>query len=81
MTIEMESGFEILRFSDSNYSEITVEIQFNGEQIAQLNKDKGLQFIEIELLTDFIETTFVPKFSLNDLLSALSEAQNLLESS
>ena len=77
----MNSGFEILRFSDLSYDEITVEIQFKGEQIAQLNRDKGLQSIEIELLADFIETSFVPKFLLKDFLDAISEAQRLLENS
>ncbi|ERN39812.1 hypothetical protein KR51_00037240 [Rubidibacter lacunae KORDI 51-2] len=81
MAINMESGFEIFRFSDSNYDEITVEIQFNGEQIAQLNKDKGLQFIEIEFFSDFIEPNFIPKFLMKDFLMVLNEAQRLLENS
>ncbi|MGB3532073.1 MAG: hypothetical protein WBA13_01005 [Microcoleaceae cyanobacterium] len=77
----MDTGFEILRFSDSNYNEITVEIQYNGEQIAQLNKDKGLHSIEIELLVDYIDPAFVPKFRLKDFMAALDTAQKLLESS
>ena len=77
----MKSGFEILAFSDLNYDQITVEIQHGGEQIAQINKDKGIQFMEIELLLDCIDESSTPKFLLDDFLAALSEAKKLLESS
>ena len=40
MSIKLDSGFEIIRFSDLTYEEITVEIQYKGKQIAQINKDK-----------------------------------------
>lgn len=81
MSIKTSSGFEILRFSDSEYDEITVEIQYRGEQIAQLNKDRGVHLIEIEILTDYIDPSFLPKFLLSDFLSVLSEAKKLLENS
>ena len=81
MAIDLESGFEIIRFSDLAYEEITVELQYRGEQIAQINKDRGLDRLEIEILTDFIDRDFVPKFKLRDFLFALSEAQKLLEES
>jgi hypothetical protein len=78
MAIKLDSGFEILRFSDMSFEEMTVEIQFNGEQIAQLNKDKGFDEIEIELLKDFLDPNFIPKFRLVDYLTALNEAKRLL---
>lgn len=81
MSINLDSGFEIIRFSDVNYNEITVEVQYKGEQIAQLNKDQGVQSIEIELLVDCIDPSLSPKFLLKDFLAALEEAQKLLKAS
>lgn len=81
MSINMESGFKIIRFSDVNYNEITVEVQYKGEQIAQLNKDQGLHSIEVELLLDCIDPALPPKFLLKDFLAALEEAQTLLKAS
>lgn len=78
MAIELESGFEIIRFSDMRYEEMTVEIQYKGEQIAQINKDRGAQMLEIEILTDFIKSEFILKFMLSDFLLALEEAKKLI---
>jgi predicted RNA-binding protein len=79
MAIKLDSGFEILRLSDLNYEEISVEIQYKGEQIAQINKDKGINRLEIEILTDYIDSNFSPKFMLDDFLLALDKAQKLLK--
>ncbi|MEL4894413.1 hypothetical protein [Crocosphaera sp. Alani8] len=78
MVIKFDSGFEIIRFSDSAYEKITVEIQYKGEQLVHINQDQGFQNLEIEILTDYIEPSFVPKFMLSDFLYALSKAQKLL---
>ena len=79
MVIKLDSGFKIVRFSDVTYEEITVEIQYEGEQIAQINRDKGIDQLEIEILTDYINSDFSPKFMLSDFLGAINEAQKLLE--
>ena len=79
MSIKLDSGFEIIRFSDLTYEEITVEIQYQGEQIAQMNKDKGFERFEIEILTDYIASDFTPKFKLSDFQLALNKAQKLLK--
>ena len=78
MVVKLDSGFEILRFSDTSYEEITIEIQYQGEQIAQINRDKGIDRLEIEILTDYIASDFTPKFNLKDFQVALNEAQKLL---
>jgi hypothetical protein len=78
MSIKLKSGFEIISFSDLAYEEMTVEIQYKGEQIAQINKDRGVQSLEIEIFTEFVEPKFTPKFLMNDFLAALNEAQKLL---
>ena len=79
MSIKLDSGFEIVRFSDLSYEEITVEIQYQGEQIAQINKDKGIDQLEIEILTDYIKPGFCAKFKLRDFQQALQEAQKLIK--
>jgi hypothetical protein len=78
MPTKLSSGFEIIRFSDLAYEEITIEIQYKGEQIAQLNKDRGVNLIEVEILTDFVASEFSPKFLLDDFLTVLTEAKKLL---
>lgn len=79
MSIKLDSGFEVIRFSDLSYEEITVEIQYQGEQIAQINKDKGIDQLEIEILTDYTKSDFSAKFELRDFLHALHEAQKLIK--
>lgn len=81
MAIKLNSGFEIIRFSDLSYEEITVEIQYQGEQIAQINKDRGIDQLEIEIFTEYIRPDFSPKLKLSDFLVALNEAQKLLKES
>lgn len=77
MAIELDSGFTIVRFSDATHKQITVEIQDRGEQIAQINRDKGNDKFEIEIFTDYIESNFYPKFMSNDFQQALNEARIL----
>ena len=78
MVIKLDSGFEIIRFSDLTYEEITMEIQYKGVQVAQINKDKGIDKLEIEIYTEPIESDFSLKFMLSDFLVAINEAQKLL---
>ena len=78
MAIEFECGFEILRFSDTRYEEITVEIQYRGEAILQINKDLGIDKLEIELLSAFVQDSFYPKFKLSDFLTVIDEARKIL---
>lgn len=78
MAMKLKSGFEILRFSDVSYEGMTTEIQYNGEQIAQLNMDKGSANLEIEIFTTFINPDFTPVFRVEDFLEALNEAKRML---
>lgn len=79
MAIKLKSGFEILRYSDLSYEQMTADIQYLGEQIAQINMDKGLNNLEIEIFTEFSNSDFELKFQLNDFSEALNEAKKLLE--
>lgn len=78
MVIKLSSGFEILRFSDLSYEGMTVELQYKGEQIAQINMDMGVENMELELFTEFVDKQFVPKFPLKDFLIALEKAREIL---
>ncbi len=78
MAMKFDSGFEILRFSDVRYEELTVEIQYKGEAILQINKDKGLSSLEIDILVDFVQSDFHPKFMLNEFLFVINEAKKIL---
>ena len=79
MAMKLKSGFEILRFSDLKYEEMTVEIQYLGEQIAQINMDRGFDKLEIELFTEFANIDFSTKFDLTSFLDAIDKAIKILK--
>ena len=78
MAIKLKSGFEILRYSDLDYEEMTVEIQYKGEQIAQINMEKGINDLEMEIFTEFVNRDFNLKFQLDEFLEAVNEAKKIL---
>lgn len=78
MPISLKSGFSLIRDSDLSYEKMTVEIQYKGEQIAQINMDKGINNLEIEIFTEFVNPDFMPKFPLTEFLEALSDAKKIL---
>ncbi|SUB83921.1 Uncharacterised protein [Pragia fontium] len=79
----MNGDFEIDFFSDSKYEELTVEISYKNQILCQMNKDKGVDNIEIEFFTDLrvLSEQVEMKFSLNDFFDVLREAKKgLIES-
>lgn len=70
----MKSNFEIDYFSDSKYEYLTIEISFKGQILCQLNKDKGVNNIEIEFFYDFrlLEEEVIFKFPLDEFLNVLN---------
>ena len=80
MAIKLNSGFEILYFSDLSYEGMTVEIQYKGQQVAQINKDKGVEQMEIDIYSQYVHPDFLSelKFSLDDFLEALDTAREAL---
>jgi hypothetical protein len=70
---ECLSKFRIAAFSDDRYDEMTVEIQYDGEQIAQLNMDRGAEAVEVQLLgPPFVSGEFEQRFMLDEFVEALS---------
>ncbi|MFB8798291.1 MAG: hypothetical protein U7126_29615 [Microcoleus sp.] len=81
MAINLDSGFEILYLSDIKYDEMTVEIQYKGQQVAQINKDKGVDRMEIDIYSEYVTPDFVSelKFPLSDFLEAINVASKALK--
>lgn len=80
MAINVDSGFEILYLSDLKYNEMTVEIQYKGQQVAQINKDKGVDKMEIDIYSEYVTPDFLSelKFPLSDFLEAINIASTAL---
>lgn len=70
--------FEILEFSDSRYQALTVEIQYKGEPVAQINKDSGLANLELEIFGDIASATL--KIPLQGFLDSLILAKKIIDS-
>lgn len=79
MAFQLESGFEIAKFSDLDYEGMTVEVRYNGVPVAQLNRDKGKNAQEIEIPTRFSPEAARFTFPVNAFIQALEEARRLLE--
>ncbi|MEH1852363.1 MAG: hypothetical protein V7L11_11905 [Nostoc sp.] len=80
MAISLDSGFEILYLTDLKYNEMTVEIQYMGQQVAQINKDKGVDKMEIDICSEYVTLDFLSelKFPLSDFLEAINIASRAL---
>lgn len=77
MRLESDNDFEVLDYSDSRYENLTVEIQYRGEPIAQINKEKGLQNLELEIFANPSDS--ILKVPLSGFLGALILAKGLIE--
>ena len=80
MAIKLDSGFEILYLSYLDDEGMTVEIQYQGQQVAQINKEKGVDNMEIDIYSQYVHPDFISelKFPLNDFLEALDVARKAL---
>ena len=81
MAINLDSGFEIIYLNDIKYNEMTVEIQYKGQQVAQINKDKGINNLEIDVYSQYVHPDFLSelKFPLEDFLEAIHIATQALK--
>ncbi|WP_431221660.1 hypothetical protein ACQ86O_14205 [Serratia sp. L9] len=73
----MRTDFEVVFFSDSRYEELTAEISYKDQILCQLNKDKGIDNIEVEFFADarILVEQVAMKFPLNEFLAVLEEAK------
>lgn len=67
-------------FSDLSYEGMTVEIQYKGQQVAQINKDKGIDRMEIDIYSQYVHPDYFSelKFPLDDFLQAVDKAREAL---
>ncbi|HGG9108905.1 hypothetical protein [Enterobacter cloacae] len=74
----MSNGFEVDFFSDSRYEELTAEISYKGQILCQLNKDKGIDSIEIEFFSDsrILSEAVEMKFPVDDFLKILMQTKD-----
>jgi hypothetical protein len=73
---------EILLSSDLNYEELTAEIFFDGEFIALLNQDAGIDNLKIEFpAPEAGETTVLRKMDLSIFEEALILAKKKIQGS
>ncbi|MEL7938896.1 MULTISPECIES: hypothetical protein [Pseudomonas] len=49
MKIEIDKDFEVLGYSDCRYEKLTIEVQYKGEPVAQINQDMGRDKLELEI--------------------------------
>jgi hypothetical protein len=78
MSVKLNSGFEIAKFSDLRYEKMAVELRHDGVPIAEINKDKGDENMEIEFPSRFSPENYQFLFNLSDLLEAIRAAQDFL---
>jgi hypothetical protein len=73
----MNTDFDIDFFSDNKYEELTVEISYKGQILCQMNKDKGIEHVEVEFFPDLrlLPGQIDLKFPLDEFIELLIETK------
>jgi hypothetical protein len=76
----MNGNFGIDFFSDQNYQYITIEISYKRQIFCQINKDKGIDKVEIEFFPDIWLASKEEKviFPIDEFLLLLQEVKDEL---
>jgi hypothetical protein len=76
--MSLPPNFEIIFASDIEFEFLTVEVYFHSYRVFQLNRENGIENIEIELLLDLraIPSDIDIKFSLEDFYKVIEIAKN-----
>lgn len=72
----MRKRFLIETCSNSNYEGMVVDISFNNQRIAMINYDKGIDNVEIGILSSGEESSGCA-FPLKDFFNILEEAKQI----
>ncbi|MCP5517101.1 MAG: hypothetical protein H7A45_07590 [Verrucomicrobiales bacterium] len=73
------SGYEVIIASPPEYEDLVAEIYCNGLFIAQLNREKGGEAIELEIADDTVDQSMVcRKVALTDFLDIVEVARQRL---
>ncbi|MEX6177330.1 hypothetical protein AB6G03_10250 [Providencia hangzhouensis] len=73
-----DNKLELFFSSPMEYENLTLEVQLNWERVAEINQDKGVDNLEIELFGSDLSHGFTAKMPLDDLISILIEARDTL---
>ncbi|WP_118986681.1 hypothetical protein [Photorhabdus sp. CRCIA-P01] len=73
----MRTDFNVDFFSDNKYEELTVEISYKNQILCQINKDKGIEHIEVEFFPDLriLSEQVELKFPLDEFIELLIETK------
>lgn len=73
-----EKKLELFYSSPAEYEKLTLEVQYGWERIAEINQEKGINNLEVELFGSSHQHNFVAKIPLDDLIAILIEAREAL---
>ena len=74
-----QKKLELFFSSPIEYEELTLEVQLDRERIIEINQEKGVDHLEIELFGTDKSHGFVAKMPLDDLINILVEARETLQ--
>jgi len=75
-----ENGFEIILRDFSEYEHLVAQIEFEGQIICQINREMGVEFLEVKFFPDFYlgVKDKEMKFPLEIFISVLEKVKILL---
>ncbi|MBU6951388.1 hypothetical protein [Hahella sp. HN01] len=76
----MNDTFSVDYFSDTKYNLLTAEISYGGQILCQINRDKGIEHVEIEFFHEqwLLDKPPAMKFPLDAFLSLVDEIRQEL---
>ena len=77
----MNRKLELFFSSPAAYEYLTIEIQLDRERVAEINRERGLEDLEIELFGSEPNLGFLAKMPLDDFINKLIEARELIRKS
>jgi hypothetical protein len=72
--------FQLMFVSDVRLEHLAVEIQFNGQRLCMVSRERGIDQMQVEFLTNVyvVDADVVMQFPLAEFEHAVSEARRLL---
>lgn len=74
-----QKKLELFFSSPMEYQELTLEVQLDRERVIEINQDKGVSNLEVELFGTDQAHGFVAKMPLDELIDILIEARETLK--
>lgn len=74
-----QKKLELFFSSPMEYQKLTLEVQLDRERVIEINQDKGVSNLEVELFGTDQAHGFVAKMPLDELIDILIEARETLK--